>query len=105
MGAFRDIPSVILQRHRRCGIAKQFGKEQSMKQINMPKYGATMKEGEVTKWLVKVGDKVEKGDPIAEIESEKLSNTLEALESGIVKELLIEEGGEAKVGDPIMILE
>jgi pyruvate/2-oxoglutarate dehydrogenase complex dihydrolipoamide acyltransferase (E2) component len=76
-----------------------------MKEINMPKYGATMEEGEVTKWLVSVGDTVKKGDPIAEIASEKLTNTLEALESGVVKELLVEEGDEAKVGEPIMTLE
>ena len=76
-----------------------------MKEINMPKYGATMEVGELTAWLVQVGDTVKKGDPIAEITSEKLSNTLEALESGTVVELLVEEGGEAKVGDPIMTLE
>jgi Pyruvate/2-oxoglutarate dehydrogenase complex, dihydrolipoamide acyltransferase (E2) component, and related enzymes len=75
-----------------------------MKEICMPKYGATMESGEVTKWLVKVGDVINKGDPIAEISSEKLVNTLESLESGKVEELLLEEGDEAKVGDPIMRL-
>lgn len=76
-----------------------------MKQIFMPKYGATMEVGEVTQWLVKVGDTVKKGDPIAEISSEKLSNTLEALEGGVVTKLLLDEGDEAECGAPIMELE
>lgn len=74
------------------------------KEINMPKYGATMEVGEVTQWLVKVGDTVKKGDPIAEITSEKLANTLESVEEGIVEEFLVEEGDEAAVGTPILRL-
>ena len=74
------------------------------KEIFMPKYGATMEVGEVAQWLVKVGDSVKKGDAIAEISSEKLSNTLESLEEGVVEELLVEEGDEVEVGAPIMRL-
>lgn len=74
------------------------------KEINMPKYGATMEVGEVSQWLIKVGETVKKGDPIAEISSEKLSNTLESLEDGIVEELLVEEGIEVEVGTPILRL-
>lgn len=74
------------------------------KEINMPKYGATMEVGEVSEWLVKKGDHVKKGDPIAEITSEKLTNTLESLEEGVVEELLVEEGDEVEVGAPILRL-
>lgn len=74
------------------------------KEINMPKYGATMESGEVSQWLVKVGDKVKKGDAIAEITSEKLTNTLESVEEGTVEELLAQEGDDVEVGVPIMRL-
>lgn len=74
------------------------------KEIFMPKYGATMESGEVSQWLVKVGDTVKKGDPVAEISSEKLTNTLESLEDGVIAELLVEEGDDVPVGAPIIRL-
>lgn len=74
------------------------------KEIFMPKYGATMESGEVAEWLVAVGDKVKMGDPIAEISSEKLANTLESLEEGVVEALLVEEGEQVKIGEPILRL-
>ncbi|KAF5077711.1 Biotin-requiring enzyme [anaerobic digester metagenome] len=74
------------------------------KEICMPKYGATMESGEVSEWLIKVGDEIKKGDPVAEISSEKLTNTLESLEDGVVEELLVDEGDDVLVGAPIIKL-
>lgn len=67
-------------------------------EVNMPKFGATMETGEISKWLKAVGDKVEKGEPIAEITTEKITNDVEAPVSGIVESLLFEEGESAEIG-------
>lgn len=74
-------------------------------EITMPRYGTTMETGEISEWYVEVGATVEKGTPLCEISSEKLTNVLEAPQAGTIKELLVEEGDEAAVGAAIAILE
>lgn len=76
-----------------------------MYEVQMPKFGATMKEGEVNEWFVKPGDKVKKGDALCEISTEKITNTLESYVSGIVKELLVEEGDSAPISEVIAYIE
>lgn len=61
-------------------------------EVVMPKLGLTMTEGTVERWIVKEGDKVEQGDPIVEISSEKLSNEVEAPESGYIIKIVAGEG-------------
>jgi pyruvate dehydrogenase E2 component (dihydrolipoamide acetyltransferase) len=61
-------------------------------EVNMPKFGMTMKEGTIISWLKKVGDNVNKGEPIAEVESEKITNTVDAPISGILEEIIGQEG-------------
>ena len=73
-------------------------------EIVMPKFGFSMELGTLTKWLVKVGDPVKRNDPIAEIESEKLTNTAKSSIEGVVAALLMEAGGEAPCGVPIAII-
>ncbi len=73
-------------------------------QVNMPQMGADMTEGTVVKWLKKVGDQVTRGDIIAEIETDKATVELEAYESGVLKQLIVAEGGTVAVGEPIAIL-
>lgn len=73
-------------------------------QVEMPKFGLSMEEGTIAEWLVKVGDKVEKGDPLAEINSEKLTNTAQATAGGFVRKLLLDEDESAPCGEPICIL-
>jgi len=58
----------------------------------MPSLSPTMTEGNLSKWLVKVGDKVKPGDIIAEIETDKATMELEAVDEGVIKELLFSEG-------------
>jgi pyruvate dehydrogenase E1 component beta subunit len=76
-----------------------------MPQILMPALSPTMEEGKLSKWLVKVGDTVSPGDVLAEIETDKATMEVEAIDSGVVKELMIEEGTEGvKVNTPIALV-
>ncbi len=65
-----------------------------MTDILMPALSPTMEEGNLTKWHVKVGDKVESGQVIAEIETDKATMEVEAVDPGVVAEIVIPEGTE-----------
>ena len=76
-----------------------------MTQILMPALSPTMEEGNLTKWLVKVGDTIEPGQVIAEIETDKATMEVEAVDEGTVTELLVAEGAQGvKVNTPIAVL-
>ena len=62
------------------------------KEVVMPKLGLTMTEGTVSKWLKKVGDEVKEGEPLFEVETDKLTNTIEASASGVLRHIFVEEG-------------
>jgi len=67
--------------------------------IKMPALSPTMEEGTLTRWLVKVGDRVSSGDVIAEIETDKATMEFEAVDEGVITEILVPEGTEGvKVG-------
>src|ERR1700749_3084627 len=67
----------------------------------MPALSPTMEEGTLAKWHVKVGDKVSSGDVIAEIETDKATMEVEAVDEGVVQEILVPEGAEGvKVNGP-----
>ena len=73
-----------------------------MTDILMPALSPTMEEGTLAKWHVKVGDAVRSGDVIAEIETDKATMEVEAVDEGVVEELLVPEGTEeVKVNTPI----
>ena len=76
-----------------------------MYEIQMPKFGQTMLEGEISEWYVKVGDHVDKGDPVCQVSTEKIVNEVETYESGTVKELLYEEGDVVEIGKIICRIE
>jgi pyruvate dehydrogenase E1 component beta subunit len=63
-------------------------------EILMPALSPTMEEGTLAKWLIKEGDSVDSGDVIAEIETDKATMEVEAVEEGVVAKLLVEEGAE-----------
>jgi pyruvate dehydrogenase E1 component beta subunit len=68
----------------------------------MPALSPTMEEGALAKWHIKVGDTVKSGDVIAEIETDKATMEVEAVDEGVVESLLVPEGTEAvKVNTPI----
>ena len=74
-------------------------------EILMPALSPTMEEGTLAKWLVKEGDTVSSGDVIAEIETDKATMEVEAVDEGTVGKLLVAEGTEAvKVNAVIAIL-
>ncbi|MFN7011038.1 MAG: pyruvate dehydrogenase complex dihydrolipoamide acetyltransferase [Allorhizobium sp.] len=73
--------------------------------ITMPALSPTMEEGNLSKWLVKEGDKVKAGDVIAEIETDKATMEVEAVDEGTVAKLVVPAGTEAvKVNALIAIL-
>jgi pyruvate dehydrogenase E2 component (dihydrolipoamide acetyltransferase) len=63
-------------------------------EILMPALSPTMTEGKLAKWLVKEGDEVRAGDLIAEIETDKATMEVEAVDEGIVAKILVDEGSE-----------
>jgi pyruvate dehydrogenase E2 component (dihydrolipoamide acetyltransferase) len=70
--------------------------------VLMPALSPTMEEGTLAKWHVKKGDTVSSGDVIAEIETDKATMEVEAVDEGVVEELLVPEGTEGvKVNAPI----
>ena len=73
-------------------------------QIEMPKLSDTMTEGTIVKWHKKVGDTVEIGDVIAEVETDKATMEMEAFDDGVITEILIPEGGVAVIGGVLAIL-
>ena len=71
-------------------------------EILMPALSPTMEEGTLAKWLVKVGDKISSGDLIAEIETDKATMEIEAIEEGFISKLIVEEGAQGiKINTPI----
>lgn len=74
-------------------------------EILMPALSPTMEEGTLSKWLVKEGDIVSSGDLLAEIETDKATMEIEAVEEGEVAAILIKEGSDGvKVNTPIAVL-
>jgi pyruvate dehydrogenase E2 component (dihydrolipoamide acetyltransferase) len=74
-------------------------------QIFMPALSPTMEEGTLAKWLVKEGDRVNPGDLLAEIETDKATMEFEAVDEGIIGKILVAEGTEGvAVNAPIAIL-
>ena len=73
--------------------------------IEMPKLGYDMETGRVGSWLKKVGDRVARGEPIAEIETEKSTVEMEATASGTLAEITAEAGAELPVGEVIGYLD
>ena len=75
-------------------------------EILMPALSPTMEEGKLAKWLVKEGQTIKPGDIIAEIETDKATMEVEAVDEGKVSKLLVAEGTEGvKVNTPIAVLD
>lgn len=71
-------------------------------ELKMPALSPTMEEGTLAKWMIKVGDTVKSGDLMAEIETDKATMEFEAVDEGVVTEILVAEGSEGvKVGTVI----
>lgn len=70
----------------------------------MPQMGYDMDEGTLLRWLKSPGDEVERGEPIAEIETDKVNIEIEAFDSGVLARTLIGEGDTVPVGEIIAII-
>jgi pyruvate dehydrogenase E2 component (dihydrolipoamide acetyltransferase) len=75
-----------------------------MPEVIMPKMGDAMEEGTLLKWLKSEGDEVSAGDPIAEIETDKVTLELEAEDSGTLAQLIASEGQDIPVGEAIAFI-
>jgi len=74
------------------------------KYIEMPKLSDTMTEGVLLKWRKKEGDKVEVGDVIAEVETDKATMEIEAFDDGILHKFLVAEGAKVPIGEKVALL-
>src|SRR5690625_5221997 len=72
-----------------------------VKEIKIPELAESIMEGTIAEWLVNVGDKVEKGDAILELETDKVNVEVHSEFTGIITEVLSEEGEDVEVGDTI----
>ncbi|HEY0544584.1 MAG TPA: pyruvate dehydrogenase complex dihydrolipoamide acetyltransferase [Pyrinomonadaceae bacterium] len=73
-------------------------------QVVMPKLSPTMEEGQLSRWLKKEGDKVAMGEPLAEIDTDKATMEMQALGSGVLRKILIQEGESAPLGQLIAVI-
>ncbi len=73
-------------------------------EVIMPRMSDTMEEGKILKWLKKVGDRIEVGDIIAEVETDKADMEMEALDDGFLTEIRAQEGESVPVGAVIALL-
>jgi len=69
--------------------------------LNMPSFGSDMKKGTLTKWMVKEGDHIKRGDVVAVIETHKGAIDLDLFEDALIVSLLAKEGDQISVGEPI----
>lgn len=77
----------------------------AVEQIKMPQLGESVTEGTISKWLVSVGDKVNKYDPLAEVMTDKVNAEVPSSFAGVIKELIAGEGDTLAVGEMICTIE
>ena len=73
-------------------------------EVQMPKWGLTMKTGKIARWSVQEGERVEKGKPLLEVETDKITNVVEAPESGVLLKILVAKGQTAAVKSVIAVI-
>ena len=72
--------------------------------VTMPKWGLTMKEGTITKWLKSEGDTIRKGEPFFEVETEKITTIVEATADGVVFQIVVAAGTTIAVGTIVAVV-
>src|SRR6056297_2971319 len=74
-------------------------------EVLMPKMGESVEEATITKWFVKVGDKVEEDDPILEIATDKVDSEIPSPVAGTVKEILFDTDEVVAVGTAVAVID
>lgn len=75
-----------------------------VKLMKLPKLGSIMKEGTISRILVKEGDKVSAGDGVYEVSTSKITNTVETEVDGIVRKIMVEEGDTVPCQSPVLVI-
>ena len=75
------------------------------KELKMPKLRPEMKEGVFCAWLKEEGEEIKAGEPVFEIETDKVVNQIEATQDGVLKKQLVEEGDTVSVEAAVAIIE
>ncbi len=74
-------------------------------EVLLPQWGMGMSEGAITAWLKAVGDEVTEDEALAEVEAEKVEETLESPATGTLVEILVPEGETVEVRTPVAVIE
>ena len=74
-------------------------------EVKMPNLGYDMEVGKIVSWLKNIGDSVTRGEPIAEVETDKATLDMESMRSGVLVEIVAAEGADVPVGNVIAYLE
>ncbi len=74
-------------------------------EFTMPMLGEVMEAGRIVTWRKQVGDRVQKGEPIMEVETDKALMDVEATVSGVLLEILVPEGETVPVNTPLAIID
>lgn len=77
----------------------------ALEQIKMPQLGESVTEGTIEKWLVKPGDHVNKYDALAEVNTDKVTAEVPSSFTGVIKELVANEGDTLAVGEIVCTIE
>ena len=74
-------------------------------EVLLPQWGMGMSEGTITAWLKSIGDSVAEDEALADIEAEKVTETLEATAAGTLVEILVPEGDTVEVRTPVAVID
>ena len=75
------------------------------REVRLPQWGMNMVEGTIVRWLKAEGDVVAEGDPLAEVETDKVEANLEAPVAGTLTKIVVAEGETAQVRDVVAIID
>ena len=73
-------------------------------EVRMPQLGVTMVEGEIVRWMVSIGDVVHRGQPLLEIQTDKITTELESPGEGVVRKILVKEGDISAVASLLAVI-
>jgi 2-oxoglutarate dehydrogenase E2 component (dihydrolipoamide succinyltransferase) len=73
-------------------------------EFRLPALSADIEYGTVSQWLKRTGDRVEKGEPIVDVEVDKVTETIDAPASGQLEEIVALDGDEVKVGGVLAVI-